>query len=171
MEADHLHDYIRIQQIGFESLATVSEINRIVFQEERVINRFDRPDLVMLVAYANEEPAGFKIGYGLDRNEFYSAKGAVLEAYRRQGIASALLDSLLDEASRRGYRSYCFDTFPNLHIGMTVLALQRGFVVREVRYSETYKDLRVRFSMPLERPSPVDVPGWNRATASVGGRT
>lgn len=142
-------DEPRIQIVGFEALAVISAMNRQLFDEERVINRFDRPDLVMMVAFVGEEPAGFKIGYGLDRRVYYSAKGGVLVPYRRQGIASLLLTGLMEEALQRGYRTYCFDTFPNRHIGMAVLALQRGFVVSEVRFSDIYNDLRIRFQSPL----------------------
>ena len=139
-----------IQIVGFEALPIVAAINRQLFDEERIINRFDRPDLVIMVAFVGEEPAGFKIGYGLDRKVYYSAKGGVLEPYRRQGIANLLLTGLMEEAVRRGYRTYCFDTFPNRHSGMAVLALQRGFVVSEVRFSDVYHDLRVRFQSSLD---------------------
>lgn len=140
----------QIQLVGFETLPVIASINRQLFGEERIINRFDRPDLVILLASVAGEPAGFKIGYGLDRKVYYSAKGGVLEPYRRRGIASLLLNGLMEEAWRRGYETYCFDTFPNRHIGMAVLALRQGFFVSEVRFSEIYHDLRVRFQRSLE---------------------
>jgi GNAT superfamily N-acetyltransferase len=139
----------QIRLVGLEALPVVAALNRQLFDEERIINRFDRPDLVMMMAFFGDEPAGFKIGYGLDQGVYYSAKGGVLERYRRRGIASGLLDSLMEEASRRGYQTYCFDTFPNQHTGMAVLALERGFIVSEVRFSDIYHDLRVRFQHSL----------------------
>ncbi|MEL7415032.1 MAG: hypothetical protein AAGJ92_03965, partial [Pseudomonadota bacterium] len=36
-------------------------------------------------------PVGFKVGYGESEPTFYSAKGGVLEPYRRRGIAKRLL--------------------------------------------------------------------------------
>lgn len=140
---------ILIQPVGFEMMPAITEMNRLLFDEERVINRFDRPDLVILLASVDGEAAGFKIGYGLDRGIYYSAKGGVLDRFRRRGIAGRLLENLMDEAFKRGYRTYCFDTFPNMHPGMTILGVSRGFSVTEVRYSDVYKDLRVRFSVDL----------------------
>lgn len=149
-------DEPQIQTVGFEKLPIVAAMNRQLFEEERIINRFDRPDLVIQIAFVGEAPAGFKIGYGMDRRIYYSAKGGVLEPYRRRGIASLLLNGLMVEAARRGYETYCFDTFPNRHIGMAVLALQRGFIVTEVRYSDIYNDLRVRFQTTLRDFTPPD---------------
>lgn len=144
-------DEVTIRPVGFEAMPLIGAINRALFNEERVINRFDRPDLVMLVAYVGDEAAGFKIGYGLEDDLYYSAKGGVADSFRRRGIAGALLDGLMEEAGRRGYETFCFDTFPNQHVGMTVLALSRDFVVAEVRHSDIYDDLRVRFSTRLNR--------------------
>ncbi|HEY5565449.1 MAG TPA: GNAT family N-acetyltransferase, partial [Rhodothermia bacterium] len=142
---------IVVRAVGFEKMPELAAMNRILFEEERIINRFDRPDLVMLIAYAGDRPAGFKVGYGLDFGVYYSAKGGVLEPFRQRGIATVLLSRLMGEALSRGYRTYCFDTFPNKHTGMTVLALRRGFSVQEVRFSDVYRDLRVRFSTDLVR--------------------
>lgn len=142
-------DDIVVQPVGFEAIQTLASMNRVLFDEERIINKFDRPDLVMLIAYADGQPAGFKIGYGLHDGLYYSAKGGVLESFRRRGIAYHLLTRLMDEAASRGYERYCFDTFPNRHIGMAVLALRLGFIVTEVRFSELYNDLRVRFDTTL----------------------
>lgn len=150
MVSEQRSNEIRIVEVGFEALPVIADINRIVFEEDRIINRFDRPDLTMLLAYAGDDAAGFKIGYGLDRKVYYSAKGGVLRQYRRQGVANSLLTSLMGTAATKGYRKFCFDTFPNRHSGMTHLAIERGFVVLEVRYSDTYDDLRVRFSASLE---------------------
>ncbi|HEX9658958.1 MAG TPA: GNAT family N-acetyltransferase [Rhodothermales bacterium] len=142
---------IVVRAVGFERMPELATMNRILFEEERIINRFDRPDLVILIAYAGKQPAGFKIGYGLDRGVYYSAKGGVLEPFRRRGIAALLLDQLMEEARSRGYSTFCFDTFPNKHTGMTVLALRHGFSVQEVRFSDAYGDLRIRFSTGLTR--------------------
>lgn len=139
-----------IRAVGLESLPTIAAMNRTIFDEERIINRLDRPDLVILVAYVEGEPAGFKIGYGLDRKVYYSAKGGTFERFRRRGIANNLLTKLMEEAVSRGYTSFCFDTFPNQHIGMALLALRRGFVVSEARFSDIYDDLRVRFTSTLD---------------------
>ena len=140
---------LSIRQVGFEAMQTITAMNRTIFGEKRVINRFDRMDLIMLIAYEEQQAVGFKIGYGMNRSMYYSAKGGVLEEFRRKGVAGRLLDRLMADAAGLGYKSFCFDTFPNQHTGMTLLALQRGFHVSEIRYSDVYDDLRLRFVADL----------------------
>ncbi|WP_300360424.1 GNAT family N-acetyltransferase [uncultured Pseudoalteromonas sp.] len=46
-----------------------------------------------LVAYIDNEPVAYKLGYALDSNTFYSWLGAVAPKCRGQGIAQALLNA------------------------------------------------------------------------------
>jgi GNAT superfamily N-acetyltransferase len=114
-----------------------------------VINQFDRPDLLMLLALADGEPIGFKIGYGESRTTFYSAKGAVVEGWRRRGVARALLQAMIEEVRRMGYRRFAYDTFPNMHPGMTVMGLQEGFKVTAAGFNSSYKDYRIRLEKAI----------------------
>ena len=149
---------IEIRQVGFDALPLVGTMNRRLFNEKRIINRFDRPDVIILVAYVNERPVGFKIGYGLENGVYYSAKGGVLESHRRQGVAARLLSEMMKLANRSGYARFSFDTFPNIDIGMTLLAIREGFVLTGVDYSEGYNNYRFQFARALlETSSPREV--------------
>jgi predicted GNAT superfamily acetyltransferase len=130
-------------------MSTIAQINRALFMEDRIINRFDRAHLLMLLAYVGSEPVGFKVGYGLANKVYYSAKGGVTEGFRRRGIARSLLFDMMDRATRLGYRSFVFDTFPAMHAGMTVLAIEEGFVLTSVEYTERYANYRLRFTQDL----------------------
>lgn len=138
-----------IEEVGFEALDTIRGLNRAIFSEERIINTFEREDLLMLLASIGDEPAGFKIGYRESRHTFYSAKGGVLEAYRRRGISRRLLSEMMDRVRVRGYRTFAFDTFPNMHAGMTILGLIEGFRITRADYNTTYRDYRLRFEKKL----------------------
>lgn len=138
-----------IAEVGREALETIRRLNEGIFGEEHVIETFDRADLVMLVAELEGEPVGFKIGYRALPDAFYSAKGGVLSAYRRRGIARRLLHALMDCACRKGYRRFVYDTFPNLHPGMAVLGLVEGFRVTRADYSTEYEDYRLRLEKEL----------------------
>ena len=140
---------VEVVQVGLEMLDVVRRMNEVVFAEERVINTFDRDELVILLAYVDDEPAGFKIGYRESRFVYYSAKGGVLPRFRRHGIARQLLHVMMDEARRLGYRRFAYDTFPNRHPGMTVLGLAEGFRVTKADYNSAYKDYRLRFEKKL----------------------
>ncbi len=141
---------VRVERVGRAALPAIRRMNEAVFGEARVINRFDRADLLMFVAYAGDEPVGFKIGYGeRERDVFYSAKGAVVEGWRRRGVARLLLAEMEAAARALGYRRLAFDTFPNKHPGMTVLGLAEGFRVTAAGFNPTYHDYRIRFEKAL----------------------
>lgn len=140
---------LRIERVGMEAFPTIRRLNETIFGEARVINQLDRPDLLMLLAYVESEPVGFKVGYGETKTVFYSAKGGVLEAYRRQGIARALLHAMLDEVRQMGYRRFAYDTFPNKNPGMAVLGLTEGFRVTAAGFNAAYQDYRLRLEKPL----------------------
>ncbi|MCS7082153.1 MAG: GNAT family N-acetyltransferase [Bacteroidetes bacterium] len=139
----------QIESVGLEALALIRDLNWRIFGEERIINRFDRPDLCMLLARVDGLPVGFKIGYGESREVFYSAKGGVLEGYRRRGIARAMLYEMMQLARRRGYRVFAYDSFPNRYPAMVILGLVEGFRVVEVRWNPDFRDFKMRFEKAL----------------------
>jgi len=138
-----------VEQIDIDRIEAIYELNEAIFQEQRVINTFERADLIMLLASVGDRPVGFKVGYRENRFAFYSAKGGVLEAYRRCGIARALLHEMMSVAQARGYRRFSYDTFPNRHPGMVVMGLMEGFRVVKADYNPTYKDYRIRLETKL----------------------
>ncbi len=138
-----------IHPVGFDQLDVIRRLNRTIFSEERIINTFEREDLLMYLAYVEGEPVAFKVGYRENRFNYYSAKGGVLEAFRRQGIARKLLYVMEAEARARGFRIFCFDTFPNRDPGMTIMALHEGFRLTRADFNATYRDYRLRFERSL----------------------
>ncbi|MEX0600308.1 MAG: GNAT family N-acetyltransferase [Rhodothermales bacterium] len=139
----------RIEEVDFDAIETIREMNVAIFDEVRIINTFDREDLMMLIAWVEDRPAGFKVGYRENRFAFYSAKGGVLPEYRRQGLARQLLLYMMEEARRRGYVRLTYDTFPNRDRGMTILGLNEGFRVVKADFNKTYKDWRLRLEKRL----------------------
>ena len=136
---------LNIVEVGMERLDTIRRLNVEIFDDEHIIKTFDRDDLLILLAQSTGTVVGFKLGYQLDADTFYSAKGGVRSAYRRNGIARALLCTMLDVVEQRGYERFVYDTFPNKHPGMTVLGLDEGFEVVRAGYSSQYQDYRLRF--------------------------
>ena len=138
-----------ITAVDLDALDVIRRLNVAIFDEERIINTFERDDIRSFLAHVDGEPVGFKLGYRLDANAFYSAKGGVLPRFRRRGIARALLHAMLDDVRAAGYARFVFDTFPNKHPGMTVLALDEAFRLVKAGYSPQYKDYRLRFEKAL----------------------
>ncbi|MCB0353118.1 MAG: GNAT family N-acetyltransferase [Bdellovibrionales bacterium] len=98
----------------------------------------DRPDLLVLVAFEEEKPCGFKVGYRYhsDREYFYSWSGGVVPHARGKGVASALMLHQHRVAKERGYR-YVRTQTKNRYRDMLILNLKNGFEITGV-----YKKLR-----------------------------
>ena len=148
---------VRVERLGLERFAEIRALNQAVFGDDRVIFRLDRDDLLLLLAVAvpdgraggDRRPVGFKVGYRESAETFYSAKGGVVDGWRRRGVARALLERMEDEARAMGYGTFAYDTFPNKHPGMTALGLAAGFRVTAAGYNAAYRDYRLRFERPL----------------------
>ncbi|MEX0679871.1 MAG: GNAT family N-acetyltransferase [Balneolales bacterium] len=139
---------IRCNDITY--LQAVMNLNRLIFRENRLINRMDHDPLVILTAHNDEQLVGFKVGYALSRHIFYSAKGAVLPLYRRQGIATRLLLEMMTNAASMGSRELRYDTFPALYPGMLILGLKLGFHIKFARWNPEYNDFQVRLYKKLK---------------------
>lgn len=140
---------VTIEEVGLDKLDVIQDLNLTIFEEQRIINTFDREDLMLLLASIDGEAIAFKIGYRENRFIYYSAKGGVLPEYRRNGIARLLLFDMMDRIRTRGYQRFAFDTFPNRHPGMAVMALQEGFRITKADFNTTYRDYRLRFEKKL----------------------
>lgn len=92
-------------------------------------SKFDRQVKKYLqIAYLEGKPVGFKLGYELDQNTFYSWLGGVLPSYRRLGVASALIQAQHDWCKRQGYTSVETKT-QNRFREQLVLSIKSGFDV------------------------------------------
>ncbi len=140
---------VRIVEVDLSRLDVIRDLNVRIFEEERVINTFDRDDLLILLAYVDDEPAGFKIGYRENRFTFYSAKGGVLPEFRRRGLARRMLYDMMALVRERGYTRFAYDTFPNRNPGMAILGLNEGFRVVKADFNTVYRDYRLRFEKKL----------------------
>lgn len=89
--------------------------------EKRLTNT---PHLI-LIAYQNNQPIGFKVGYDKGTS-FYSWMGGVLPAFRKKGIAKLLAQTQENWAKKQGYKTITLKT-RNQHRAMLIFALKNGF--------------------------------------------
>lgn len=127
---------VRIQTISRLNLDPVIKLNRLIFDNDHIIKRFDHEFMIILLVTYRDLPIAFKLGYGKTRHLFYSAKGGVLPAYQRRGIATKMLVSMMDRARQNGYTRFGYHTFPHTHPGMIDLGIKVGF---QVKYSSWNK--------------------------------
>lgn len=95
-----------------------------------------------LVAWQNGEPIGFKLGYALDDQVFYSWLGGVLPAFRSKGVARSLAGAQEEWMIRQGYREVRMKT-RNIHKRMIIFALKSGFNITEVEPQQEVEQYRI----------------------------
>lgn len=96
---------------------------------------------IVLIAYVENIPAGFKVGYERD-GYFYSWMGAILPAYRRLGLARKLAERQEFWAKANGYPHITFKTRNRLK-PMLLFAISRGFDIIDVQPKETLEEYRI----------------------------
>lgn len=114
--------------------------------------RADRGALI-LVARADGRPVGYKAGYALEMRRFYSWVGAVLPAYRRHGIALALLREQERRLRGGGYASVRVKSrngFP----GMLRLLIGEGYRIVALEAVPSPRDPKIVFEKLLVPSSP-----------------
>jgi GNAT superfamily N-acetyltransferase len=97
------------------------------------------------VALVNLEIVGYKIGYKLNDETFYSWLGGVNPAYRGKGIASALMEEQHTYVREKGYKVVQTKTM-NKWRNMLILNIKNGFDV-----VDTYMDERKEIKIVLEK--------------------
>jgi ribosomal protein S18 acetylase RimI-like enzyme len=96
---------------------------------------------LILVAYQDDQPIGFKVGYYRDES-FYSWMGGILPAFRRKGVAKKLADAQEAWAKQQNYHSITFKT-RNEHKAMRMFALQNGFDIVDCYLKGSVHEYRI----------------------------
>jgi len=97
---------------------------------------------LILVAYDDDMPIGFKVGYEREKGSFYSWMGAVLPSHRRKGVAQKLAEAQEDWARKRGYPSITFKT-RNYLKAMLTFAINNGFNIFKIEERKTIEEYRI----------------------------
>ncbi|WP_227521526.1 MULTISPECIES: GNAT family N-acetyltransferase [Bacillus] len=111
-----------------------------------LINKMcNKPRLLINIAMDGKKVIGYKIGYELDNETFYSWLGGVDSTYRNQGIASILMEKQHDYLKEQGYKVVQTKTM-NKWRNMLILNIKHGFDV-----IETYTNERGLHKIILEK--------------------
>ena len=115
------------------TIETVIELSHqiVEFSDPYDINEYERrfrnTTHLILIAYEDSLPIGFKVGYERE-GYFYSWMGGVLSAYRNKGIAQQLAKEQEAWAKQHNYPHVTFKT-RNRHGAMLQFALKNGFQI------------------------------------------
>ena len=111
-----------------------------------LINKMStKPELLIITAQAGERLVGYKIGYELDKDKFYSWLGGVNSDYRNHGVASRLMEKQHRYLIDAGYCVVQTKTM-NKWRSMLILNIKNGFDI-----IETYIDEKGFHKIVLEK--------------------
>ena len=142
-------------EIKASDIATVVALSRQIpefdnpHKEDVYHQRLHGKKALILAAYEDHKPVGFKVGYDkFHDGSFYSWMGAVLPAYRKKQVAKALADYQESWARQNGFTSIVFKT-RNRHKAMLIFSLSNGFSIVKVEPRESIQEYRITLSKQL----------------------
>lgn len=145
---------IEIKEVDIEEAMNVHskilEFNDLEPKKEYFENRYKNRDKLIIVAYYNDVPAGYIIGYDKfqDNESFYCWMAGVNTNYRRLGILTQLMQYLMDWASQRGYNILKIKTRNNRPEMLSFL-VKNGFYFTDIEEREDIKDNRINLQKDI----------------------
>jgi GNAT superfamily N-acetyltransferase len=127
-----------IDVIGPEELPVIVRLYNQIFRPLRDAESFrrrylGRHNVLQMVARVEDEPVGFFLGFELKPGIFFAWFYGVLPAFRRQGIASQLMDAVHDWAKLQEYEAIRFECH-NQHRPMLHLAIAQEYDIVGMRW-------------------------------------
>ncbi|MBT8254306.1 MAG: GNAT family N-acetyltransferase [Flavobacteriaceae bacterium] len=139
-----------------ETMAGILDLYNILFEDadsDFFINRLqDKKDLFSALAYKGDNLVGFKIGYRVDENTFYSWIGGVAASYRRRGIANQLAEIQEKWGASKGF-DFIKTKSMNRFKPMMILNLKRGFEITQV-YTNPASQTKIVFFKDISLKKP-----------------
>ena len=127
-----------IDIVGPEDLPVVVQLYNQIFRPPRDVESFRRRfrgryNVLQLIARIKDRPVGFFIGFELKPRVFFAWFYGVLPEYRRQGIASQLMEAVHAWAQQNDYESIRFECH-NQHRPMLHLAIALEYDIVGIRW-------------------------------------
>ncbi len=122
----------------------ISEFNdNIDMGKEYFENRYKGREKLIIVAYYNEVPAGYIVGYDMEEDSsFYCWMAGVDNEYRRLGILTRLMDYQINWIKDRGYKTLKIKTRNNRREMLSFL-IKKDFYFTEVENMDDIKENRI----------------------------
>lgn len=142
-----------IEMVGPEDLPVISQLYNQIFRPPRDVESFRRRyrgryNVLQLMARIGKEPVGFFLGFELKPTVFFAWFYGVHPNYRRQGIASQLIEAVHEWARQNEYESIRFECH-NQHRPMLHLAIALQYDIVGIRWDPDRGDNLVIFEKVL----------------------
>lgn len=91
----------------------ISQLHNEIFQADDNLNDkiSKKINVITFVEYRNDEVVGYKMGYEINSDVFYSWLGGVKKNYRKHGVAQKLIDEQVKILNSEGYKKIQTKTF------------------------------------------------------------
>jgi predicted GNAT superfamily acetyltransferase len=127
---------VEIEYVIFTSVPKDETAERLTQLHQKIFGTSDdlidkmaqKPQLLIVLAMSGSKVIGYKIGYELSNEIFYSWLGGVDPGYRGQGIATELMQKQHQFLTEKGYKMIRTKTM-NRWRGMLVMNIKNGFDV------------------------------------------
>lgn len=144
-----MENNIEIKETAIDEVLKVNK-NVIEFSDdvnlnkEYFENRYQNKEHVKIVAYLNDSPIGYIVGYDKfnDGESFYVWMAGVDYKYRRKGALTKLMQYQIDWAKRQGYSKLKIKT-RNARREMLSFLVKNGFNFTEVEKKENIIENRI----------------------------
>ena len=141
--------------VGLDELPTIVEMYNRIFRpardEDSFLRRYrGRFNILQMVARVDDRPVGFFLGFELTPTVYFGWFYGVIPEFRRQGIASQLMDAVHSWARQNEYEFVRFECH-NQHRPMLHLAISLGYDIVGIRWDPDRGDNLVIFEKMLNR--------------------
>ncbi len=136
-----------------QQLPLIVELYNQIFRPQRDAEAFQRRfqgrlNVLQMVARLDDRPVGFFLGFELKPTVFFAWFYGVLPEFRRQGVATQLMDAVHAWARLHDYESIRFECH-NQHRPMLHLAIAVGYDIVGIRWDPDRGDNLVIFEKVL----------------------
>jgi GNAT superfamily N-acetyltransferase len=142
-----------IDLVGPEDLPEIVALYNQIFRPPRDLESFSRRfrgryNVLQLIARIKDRPVGFFLGFELKPTVYFAWFYGVLPDYRRQGIASQLMEAVHSWAKQHEYESLRFECH-NQHRPMLHLAIALEYDIVGIRWDPDRGENLVLFEKVL----------------------
>ena len=142
-----------IDIVGQEDLPVIVDLYNQIYRPPRDVESFHRRcrgryNVLRMIARIKDQPVGFFMGFELKPTTFYTWFYGVLPDFRRQGIATQLMEAVHEWAREQEYESVRLECH-NSARSMLHLAIALEYIVAGIRWDPDRGDNLVIFEKTL----------------------
>ncbi len=142
-----------IDMVGPDETPLIADLYNQIFRPTRDVESFHRRyrgryNVLQLIARVDGNPVGLFLGFELKPTVYFAWFYGVVPDYRRQGIASQLMDAVHSWAKQNDYESIRMECH-NQHRPVLHLAIALGYDIVGIRWDPDRGDNLVIFEKSL----------------------